>query len=236
MGARSKTRAGIRKPLMTTEVYRRIAGALVLLAVLLTAPVVLSQTPLPGPQDTVLLSIAGTVEVAPAGTSSWSSGHVNQILHLGDQLRSGKNSRATLRLSDRTVFRIYELTTMTIKPAPKAGQNQVIEVKSGAAYFFNRDKPNQTQFQTPSSSGAIRGTEFNLAVAEDGKTRLTLLDGQVELGNAQGSVELESGQEALVEMGKAPTNPRGLTPSTSFSGRFTIRQYLTSTNWNSVAM
>ncbi|HUD45820.1 MAG TPA: TonB-dependent receptor [Candidatus Baltobacteraceae bacterium] len=190
---------------MTTEVYRRIAGALVLLAVLLTAPVVLSQTPLPGPQDTVLLSIAGTVEVAPAGTSSWSSGHVNQILHLGDQLRSGKNSRATLRLSDRTVFRIYELTTMTIKPAPKAGQNQVIEVKSGAAYFFNRDKPNQTQFQTPSSSGAIRGTEFNLAVAEDGKTRLTLLDGQVELGNAQGSVELESGQEALVEMGKAPT-------------------------------
>ena len=61
---------------------------------------------------------------------------------------------------------------MTISPPPKPGQNQVIEVKSGAAYFFNRDKPDQTQFQTPSSSGAIRGTEFNLVVAEDGSTTL----------------------------------------------------------------
>jgi Tfp pilus assembly protein PilF len=188
---------------MTTHIYRRMAGVFVLLAALSTTPVLLSQTPVTG-QDTVLLSVAGTVEIAPAGTANWSSGHANQTLHTGDQLRSGKNSRATLRLSDLSVFRIYESTTMTIAPAPKAGQNQVIEVKSGAAYFFNRDKPNQTQFQTPSSSGAIRGTEFNLAVSEDGATTLALLDGEVELTNRQGSVQLESGQQGVVEMGNAP--------------------------------
>ncbi len=189
---------------MTTHINRQMAGLFVLLAVLSTTPVSFGQTPVPGPQDTVLLSVAGTVEIAPAGTAQWSSGHPNQILHTGDQIRSGKNSRATLRLSDKSVFRMYESTTMTIHPAPKAGQNEVIEVKSGAAYFFNRDKPNQTQFQTPSSSGAIRGTEFNLAVAEDGATTLTLLDGQVGLSNAQGSAQLESGQQAVVETGKAP--------------------------------
>jgi outer membrane receptor protein involved in Fe transport len=178
-----------------------MAGAFALLAALSTNPVLLGQTP--GPKDTELLSFAGTVEIAPAGTTTWSAGHAKQILHNGDQLRTGKNSRATLRLSDLSVFRVYELTTMTIQP-PKAGQNEVIEVKSGAAYFFNRDKPNQTQFQTPSSSGAIRGTEFNLVVAEDGTTTLTLLDGQVDLTNRQGSVQLESGQQAVVETGKAP--------------------------------
>jgi hypothetical protein len=187
---------------MTISLYRRMAVAFALLAALSSAPVLLGQTQ--GQPETLLLSIAGTVEIAPAGTPSWSPGHANQILHNGDQLRSGKNSRAILRLSDQSVFRVYELTTMTIGPAPKAGQNQVIEVKSGAAYFFNRDKPNQTQFQTPSSSGAIRGTEFNLAVAEDGSTTLSLLDGQVDLSNHQGSIQVESGEQAVVEVGKAP--------------------------------
>ena len=187
---------------MTTHICRRFARVFAFLAALSISPVLLCQTS--GPQDTVILSISGTVEVAPAGTANWAPGHAKQILHIGDQLRSGKNSRAILRLSDQSVFRVYELTTMTISPPPKAGQNQVIEVKSGAAYFFNRDKPDQTQFQTPSSSGAIRGTEFNLAVSEDGATTLALLDGQVGLTNAQGSVQLQTGEQAIVHTGEAP--------------------------------
>lgn len=181
-----------------------MAEAFVLLAILSRATILHGQTPVSSAPDTVLLSISGTIEIAPAGTTNWSASHANQILHNGDQLRSGKNSRATLRLSDLSVFRVYELTTMTIHPAPKPGENQVIEVKSGAAYFFNRDKPNQTRFQTPSSSGAIRGTEFNLAVSENGATKLALLDGEVELGNSQGSTVLKSGEEAVVEPGSAP--------------------------------
>src|SRR5580658_10433510 len=189
---------------MTTHLCRRLAGAIVLMAALSITGEVLGQTPVPGPQDTVLLSIAGTVDIAPAGTTNWSPGHVNQILHDGDQLRAGKNSRATLRLSDKSVFRVYESTTMTIAPPRKAGQNQVIEVKSGAVYFFNRDKPNQTEFQTPSSSGAIRGTEFNLAVSAEGATKLSLLDGQVMISNSLGALQVDSGEQAVVEMRKAP--------------------------------
>jgi Tfp pilus assembly protein PilF len=181
-----------------------MAGAFVLLAILSRAAILYGQSAVTNAPDTVLLSTSGTVEIAPVGTPSWSAGHANQILRNGDQLRSGKNSRATLRLSDLSVFRVYELTTMTIHPAPKPGENQVIEVKSGAAYFFNRDKPNQTKFQTPSSSGAIRGTEFNLAVSENGATKLALLDGEVELGNSQGSTVLKSGEQAVVEPGSAP--------------------------------
>ncbi|MGD0411973.1 MAG: hypothetical protein ABSC18_09730, partial [Verrucomicrobiota bacterium] len=82
--------------------------------------------------------------------------------------------------------------------------NEVIDVKSGATYFFNRDKPQETQFQTPSASGAIRGTEFSLVVRDDGRTELALLDGQVDLTNEQGSVQLQSGEQATVEKGRAP--------------------------------
>ncbi|MGD1084593.1 MAG: TonB-dependent receptor, partial [Verrucomicrobiota bacterium] len=117
---------------------------------------------------------------------------------------SGKASRASVRLSDKSVLRVYELTTLEIKPPQQADHNDVIDVKSGATYFFNRDKPQETQFQTPSASGAIRGTEFNLVVKEDGATELTLLDGQVNLTNEQGSVQLNSGEQGTVEKGKAP--------------------------------
>ena len=149
----------------------------------------------------------------------------NKILHLGDQVRSGKASRATLRLSDKSVLRLYELTTLEIKPPQQTGHNDVIDVKAGATYFFNRDKPQETQFQTPSASGAIRGTEFNLVVREDGQTELTLLDGQVDLTNEQGSLQLQSGEQASIAKGQAPKKPPPSMPSMSFSGLFIIRRF-----------
>lgn len=156
------------------------------------------------PKETVLLMASGTVEVAPPGTSDFKAAAAKQVLHVGDQIRTGKNSRATIRLSNLSVIRVYELTTMAIKPPSKAEQNAAIEVKSGATYFFNRDKPNETQFETPSSSGAIRGTEFTLTVDDNGRTELALLDGQVALKNDHGSIEMQSGEKAVVEKDKAP--------------------------------
>ena len=164
----------------------------------------LSQTTPTGPREAVLLTVSGAIEVAPAGTSDWSAGRAGQTLHVGDQIRTGKGSRATVRLSNLSVVRVYELTTMSIRPPTKAQQSAAIEVKSGATYFFNRDKPNETQFQTPSSSGAIRGTEFSLAVDANGRTELALLDGQVELSNAHGSVQVGTGERAVVEKDQAP--------------------------------
>jgi tetratricopeptide (TPR) repeat protein len=160
--------------------------------------------PTPGPRDAVLLTFSGTVEVAPAGTTAFATAQRDEILHLGDQLRTGKASRASIRLSDKSVLRVYESTTLDIKPPQQADHNDVIEVKSGATYFFNRDKPQETQFQTPSASGAIRGTEFVLVVKEDGSTEVTMLDGQVDLTNSAGGVQVHSGEQAIVENGQKP--------------------------------
>ncbi|HEY3854611.1 MAG TPA: FecR domain-containing protein [Verrucomicrobiae bacterium] len=154
-------------------------------------------------QNTLLVAV-GTIEVAPAGTSDFVAAHANQVLQVGDQVRSGKNSRATIRLSNLSVIRVYELTTMTIRPPAATQENTVIEVKSGSAYFFNRDKPNETQFQTPSSSGAIRGTEFALSVDDQGRTELALINGLVTLSNSAGSIQLESGEKGVVEMNQPP--------------------------------
>ena len=152
----------------------------------------------------VLISLEGTVEVLAAGSNHWTAATTGQQLHVGDQLRAGARSRATVRLSNLSVLRIGELTTYEIEPPRTATGKPVIDIKAGASYFFSRDKPQEIQIRTPIASGAIRGTEFNVAVADDGRTTLTLIDGEVELADAQGSVVLTNGEQAVAETGRAP--------------------------------
>ena len=152
----------------------------------------------------VLLTIEGTVETAPAGSMNWAAASTNQILHAGDQLRTGPRSRATVRLSDLTVLRVNELSTLQIQPPSVPGKQSVLNLKKGAAYLFSRERPTEMEFRTPLASGAIRGTEFNLAVADDGKTTVTLIDGEVALSNQSGGVNLVSGEQGIVEPGQAP--------------------------------
>ncbi|MBI4327406.1 MAG: FecR domain-containing protein [Chloroflexi bacterium] len=154
--------------------------------------------------DNVLLTAEGKVEALRLGATAWAPATVNQVLKTKDQLRTGFKSRATLRLTDQSVLRIDRLTTLEIQPPAEAAQKSVLDIKSGAAYFYNRETPVETQFKTPLASGAIRGTEFHLAVAEDGRTVLTLLDGAVNLTNELGQVDLASGEQGIVERGQPP--------------------------------
>src|SRR3954468_15607819 len=50
-------------------------------------------------KESILLTAEGKVETAPAGSTAWASAQTNQLLHVGDRLRTGLRSRATVRLS-----------------------------------------------------------------------------------------------------------------------------------------
>jgi Tfp pilus assembly protein PilF len=151
-----------------------------------------------------LLTVEGQVQVMPVGTTTWTQGETNQLLRLGDRLRTGPRSRATVRLSDLTVLRVNELTTLQIRPPQQPGKQSLLDLNSGSAYFLSREKPAEQEFRTPLTSGAIRGTEFNLAVADDGRTVVTLMDGQVTLSNPLGQLDMNSGDQGLVEPGRPP--------------------------------
>lgn len=157
-------------------------------------------------QDTAaLLTVEGKVEAFITGTAAWNPARTNQALKVGDRVRTGVRSRATLRLSDQTVLRVNELTLLEIRPGLTGTKRAGLDLKSGSTYFFNRGQPSETDFRTPVASGAIRGTEFHLAVAEaDGRTVVTLLDGEVALSNAHGELALASGDQGTVEPGQAP--------------------------------
>jgi Flp pilus assembly protein TadD len=157
-----------------------------------------------GGANCLILSAEGKVEVAIKGKTAWAAGTTNQVLHPGDRIRTGLRSRATLRWSDLSVLRVDQLTTMEIAPPEKPGGKAELDLKSGASYLFSREKPSEIQFRTPAGSGAIRGTEFNLAVAENGRTEMTLLDGAVDLKNDRGAITLKGGEQGTVEPNQPP--------------------------------
>jgi cytochrome c-type biogenesis protein CcmH/NrfG len=151
-----------------------------------------------------LLTVEGTVEILPVNSTNWIAAKPEQLLRYGDRVRTGVRSRSTVRLSDLTVLRINELTTFQVRPPAQAGRGSVVDVHSGSTYFFSRQRPAEQEFRTPLTSGAIRGTEFNLAVAEDGRTVVTLLDGSVILSNGLGQVSMNTGEQGVVDPGQAP--------------------------------
>src|SRR5204862_2471239 len=66
------------------------------------------------------------------------------------------------------------------------------------------EKSREIRVETPAVNGAMRGTEFVVAVAANGSTTVTMLDGEVELSNAQGSLVVGTGEQAKVDVGGRP--------------------------------
>jgi len=154
-----------------------------------------------------LVEFAGKVEVIFGTSNDWHPAVTNQLLHPGDRLRTAADSRATLRLSDRSIVRVNQSTLLELQ-APSQPARRRFSLKHGALYFLDREKPADVEFNTPLATGAIRGTEFLLTVATaDGATRLALLDGAVELQTATEQLAVTNGQQAVV----APGQPARLT-------------------------
>src|SRR5947207_507192 len=143
-----------------------------------------------------ILTVENKVSYFAANSTIWQPAKPGHSLDIGDKLRTEKNSRATVRLADRSVLRINELTTFELLPPQEKDRKPLLDLKTGSLYFFSREKPADVEFRTPTAAGAIRGTEFLLAVADDGETKLALLDGAVTLGNEAGRTQMHSGEEA----------------------------------------
>ena len=143
------------------------------------------------------------VEVERAGATVWDPASVGQLLYPGDQVRTGERSRAAVRLSNRVLMRVAEMSQLQV-PSPRPGKPVGLRLLKGVFYFFHRERPDDFELSTPTVSAVIRGTEFQITVGEDGSTTLSLLDGQVALSNALGQVTLTRGMQGSAAPGRPP--------------------------------
>jgi tetratricopeptide (TPR) repeat protein len=155
----------------------------------------------------IILTVEGTnVFIQRVGSRDWDPAYPNQILAARDRGRTGIRSRTSVRLSDLSVMHIAERSEFEIKPLPDPKVEAEFSLFRGLLYLLNRDRPGKHRFITPTATAATRGTEFTLEVEEaTGRTLLTVLEGEAELGNSIGSVILASGEQGVAVPGQMPT-------------------------------
>ena len=148
-----------------------------------------------------LIEAAGAVEFFTSSGTNWQTATNGLALNAGDKLRTRAHSRAAVQLSDRSLVRLDELTTLEILP-PRNAEKKRFGLPRGALYFFNREQPADVEFDTPLAAGAIRGTEFLLEVADNSATHLALIDGLVSLKSASEEINLQRGEELQLTAGQ----------------------------------
>jgi Flp pilus assembly protein TadD len=148
-----------------------------------------------------IVSLQGEVFVKRVGQGDWRPALLNDFFFAGDAVRVAADSRAALVLSNETMLRVDQWTTLVFKgiQEPKSFWMELLE---GAAFFFSR-KPRSLTVSTPFVNGVVEGTEF-LARVERDKTTLMLYEGAVRAENANGALLLAKGQTAVAEAGQAP--------------------------------
>ena len=152
-----------------------------------------------------VIEASGTVEFVTSGSTAWQAAAKGRTLQAGDKIRTRAQSRAAVQLSDRSIVRLDEQTTLEILP-PRNSEKKRFGLSRGALYFFNREKPADVEFDTPLAAGAIRGTEFLLAVAEtNSAVHLALIDGLVSLKTtANEEINLQRGEDLQLAAGQVP--------------------------------
>jgi Tfp pilus assembly protein PilF len=182
----------------------------ILLAFLAVFPTLAAQTEA---TNAVVVEVEGRALLARAGSDDWQSPRVGQPLLTGDRFRTLEHSRAVIRLTDLSLLRLGELSHIQI-PAP-TNRRGGLQFLRGILYYFHRDRPGVMPITTPSAHAVVLGTEFVMAVGDDGVTQLTMLDGRVTLNNEGGSLDLTNGQSGQVQAQLAPRRIPALAPATT---------------------
>ncbi len=174
-----------------------------------------------------IVNLRGAVEVSPPGGGDWIPARVDQPLAERQAIRTGRDGRAWLLLSDETLLQINGGTTFILKavapaapwdlasrilPAAWGALKSLYELAEGEIWLRNRNGKVAVDIDAVTAVVGVRGTELNLRKAPDRAVTLTVLRGAVALSNPQGAVSLGPGERASVRPGGAPVKEVLLRP------------------------
>ena len=163
------------------------------------------------------VSIQGTVELRVSKTQAdsskrWTTVKRGDSFCANDVVRVKANSRAALILTNDTVLRLDQNTTITFTNL-SANKASVLSLSKGIAHFISRVKQ-AFEVVTPFVNAAVEGTEFVVA-ANDQNSRVTVLEGKVRVSNTAGEILLAKNEVAVANKGQAPVRDITVKPRDS---------------------
>ncbi len=153
------------------------------------------------PEVARAISVQGSVEVRQEGGAIWSAVQPEQIFCPGQTIHVPAQARAALYLSNGTIMRLDQRTTVTLPPSADETSTW-LNLVEGVAHFISRIK-HSFEVTTPFVNAAVEGTEFVVAVDQQ-HTDVTVFEGQVRTKNSYGELLLSNGESARTLAGQAP--------------------------------
>lgn len=177
-------------------------------ALVLTLGAARAQSPVPR-----TTSASGSIVAAKGGEelrfvreSNWRAVEVRQDVVGGDVLRTNALGNLAILFADRTQIRVGRNSTLTVNQVASSDAGTTdLSLQAGTIWARAARGGSGVDVKTPAAVAAIRGTDWSLTVDGSGKTGLVVLEGVVELTNAQGSVTVRQGEGAVASIGQKPT-------------------------------
>jgi tetratricopeptide (TPR) repeat protein len=153
-----------------------------------------------------IVSLQGNGQARVDEAQAWGGAQVKQVLGAGHFVRTGELSRMGLVFADETQMRLNQNTVLQVKQATGRDNSDstVLSLLSGRGWSQSKVAPKKLVIQTPSATAAIRGTDWELSVDDQGTSTLTVLSGEVEFFNDFGTVNVLANEQARAEIGKPP--------------------------------
>ena len=166
----------------------------------------LARAAVPAGAAAEIISLQGTGDQRTATAADWQPARPAQALATGDFVRTRQAAKMALLFADDTQLRLHQNTVLQVKGVATPAQPvTTLLLSAGRAWTqTKRADGSRLNLETPAAVAAIRGTDWDLAVDDDGRTVITVLSGTVEFSNAQGQVSVGANEAALAEVGKAP--------------------------------
>lgn len=153
-----------------------------------------------------IISIKGKGEYRAQKDLQWGAAKLKQPLFPADFVRTGRDSRMDIHYDKEGVTQVIDHDTeMQVKdPATAQASKCTVELMKGRSFSTARAVPEGYSQCSRSATAAIRGTEWEMVVEDDGTTTLSVFHGEVRFYNEQGEVSVGGGEQARAQVGRAP--------------------------------
>jgi len=160
------------------------------------------------PWSARVVSLQGAVETRLNDERRWQPVEQGETFCGGNIIHTQSNSRVALELSNETIIRLDQNSSIVLPKQIKA--SSWINLLEGGLNFLTR-VPNTLSVQTPYLNASVEGTEFAVTVTPN-ETQVGVTEGRVRVTNSQGQLLLTDGQSASARDGEAPVRRIDLIP------------------------
>jgi len=162
-------------------------------------------------QAAALSAVTGSVQVLPAGSATWRTASIGQQVGVGDRIHVESLAAATLTFSggcETTLQANTEIDVLQMEARSDGSSKTIVLYQSlGQTHNCSRHPPglgSRFEVRTPIARVIAHGTEFTVTVEDDGITKVTVLEGVVNVQAQSRSVIVRAGEGTLVKPESPP--------------------------------